>query len=53
MTEVVARDILAIVCKLQAGPATLRAALCFELPGKEPLRENAQVLELLEKLVIE
>jgi hypothetical protein len=53
MAKVVAGHILTIVGEFQSGATPHRAALCLELSGEKPLGQNAQILELLEKLVIE
>ena len=53
VTEVVTGDVLAVVGKLKAGSSSFRAPFRPELTGEEPLRQNAQILELLEKLVVE
>jgi hypothetical protein len=53
MAEIIARDVLAIVGKFQAGSASPRTTLGAELAGEQALLNNVQVFEFLEELVVE
>jgi len=53
MAEIIARNICAVVRKLKPGASPSCSAFGAELAGKKPFRNDVEILELFQELVIE
>ena len=53
VAEVVAGGVVAVIGELDAGAGLARAALGAQVPDEDLLRDDVEVLELLQELLVE